>query len=77
MRRAPEWEHPLLVLAGGADPVADTAAMRAFVEAARAQDKQFKVYEGFRHEVLNEAGREKPQREAVAWLSQRTRSGRG
>jgi alpha-beta hydrolase superfamily lysophospholipase len=35
------------------------------------------VYEGFRHEVLNEVGREKPEREAVAWLSQRTRPARG
>src|SRR5512142_718835 len=48
MRRAAEWDHPVLVLAGGSDPIADTSAMRAFVEAARAQDKQFKVYEGFR-----------------------------
>ncbi len=77
MRRAPEWEHPLLVLAGSADRLADTSAMRAFVEAARAQDKQFTVYEGFRHEVLNEIGREKPQQAAVAWLSERTRTTRG
>jgi len=77
MRRAAEWEHPLLVLAGGADPIADTSAMRAFVETARAQDKQFRVYEGFRHEILNEVEREKPLGDAVAWLSQRTRPPRG
>jgi alpha-beta hydrolase superfamily lysophospholipase len=77
MRRAAEWEHPLLVLAGGADPIADTSAMRAFVEAARAEDKQYRVYEGFRHEVLNEAERERPLGDAVAWLSERTRPSRG
>ncbi len=77
VRRAAEWEHPLLVLAGGADPIADTAAMRAFVESARAADKQFQVYGGFRHEILNEVEREKPLGDAVAWLSQRTRPSRG
>lgn len=77
MRRAAEWEHPLLVLAGGADPIADTSAMRAFVDTSRAQDKQFRVYEGFRHEILNEVEREKPLGDAVAWLSQRTRPPRG
>ncbi len=76
-RRAPEWAHPLLVLAGGDDHLADPSAMREFVEAARAEDKQFQVYEGFRHEILNEVHREKPLGDAVAWLSQRTRPPRG
>jgi alpha-beta hydrolase superfamily lysophospholipase len=77
MRRAAEWKHPLLVLAGGADPIADTSAMHAFVETARADDKQFRVYEGFRHEILNEVDREKAFGDVVAWLSERTRPSRG
>ncbi len=75
--RAPEWAHPLFVLGGGADPIADISAMRAFVEAAPSADKQLRVYEGFRHEILNEVEREKPMGDVVAWLSQRTRSPRG
>jgi alpha-beta hydrolase superfamily lysophospholipase len=31
------------------------------------------VYEGFRHELFNEARREQPIGEAVAWLSARVR----
>ena len=77
VQRASEWAHPLLVLAGGADPIADISAMRTFVEEACAEDKQFRVYEGFRHEILNESEREKPTAEAVAWLSRRTRPPRG
>jgi alpha-beta hydrolase superfamily lysophospholipase len=77
LRRAPEWAHPLLVLAGGADPIADTSAMRTFVDTAHSEDKQFQVYEGFRHEILNEVDRQKPLVDAVAWLSQRTRPSRG
>ena len=77
MRRAGEWQHPLLVLAAGADHLADTSASRAFVEAASAQDKQLQVYEGFRHELFNEVDRDRPLGDAVAWLSQRTRAPRG
>jgi alpha-beta hydrolase superfamily lysophospholipase len=77
LRRAPEWDRPLLVLAGSADGLADTSAMRAFVDAARTDDKQYLVYEGFRHELLNEVGRDRPLQQAVAWLSRRTRAPRG
>jgi alpha-beta hydrolase superfamily lysophospholipase len=77
LRRAPEWAHPLLVLAGGADPIADISAMRAFVDAAHSEDKQFRVYERSRHEILNEVDREKPLGDAVAWVSERTRPSRG
>jgi len=72
LRRAGEWRQPLLVLAAGADRVADTASAREFVEAAHAEDKRLHVYEGFRHEILNEAAREGPTGEVVAWLSQRS-----
>jgi alpha-beta hydrolase superfamily lysophospholipase len=73
LRRAGEWQSPLLVLAGGADKIADVAAARAFVDAARATDKRIVVYDGFRHELFNETERERPISEAVSWLT--TRSG--
>jgi alpha-beta hydrolase superfamily lysophospholipase len=69
MRRAGEWTAPLLVLAAGADTLADLGAERAFVEAARAKDKRLEVYAGFRHEIFNEVERDRPIREAVNWLS--------
>jgi alpha-beta hydrolase superfamily lysophospholipase len=77
MRRAAEWRQPLLVLAGGADRVADTATARAFVEQAHSEDKRLLVYDGFRHEILNESAREAPTGEAVAWLSQRSGRAQG
>jgi len=77
MRRAGEWQQPLLVLAAGADRLADTASARSFVEQARAEDKRFLVYEGFRHEILNESAREGPIGEVVAWLSQRSGRAQG
>jgi alpha-beta hydrolase superfamily lysophospholipase len=77
VRRAGEWRQPLLVLAAGADRVADTACARAFVEGAHAEDKRLLVYEGFRHEILNEAARERPIGEVVSWLSQRSGRAQG
>ncbi len=70
-RRAGEWQAPLLVLAAGADRIADLAATRAFVAAARAQDKRLVEYAGLRHEIFNEVERERPIAEAIAWLSSR------
>ncbi len=69
MRRAPEFEAPLLVLAGSADRIADAAAARQFVERAASKDKRIVVYDGFRHEIFNEVRRAEPIGEAVAWLS--------
>ncbi len=69
LRRAAEFRAPLLVLAAGADPIADPAAARAFVEAAGSSDKRIVVYEGFRHEIFNEVRRSEPIGEAVAWIT--------
>jgi len=68
LRRAPDFQSPLLVLAAGEDHLADPAAARAFVEAAGSRDKRIVVYEGFRHEIFNEVRRREPIGEAVAWL---------
>jgi lysophospholipase len=69
LHRAAEFQDPLLVLAAGADRIADASASRAFVDAARSADKRLVVYEGFRHEIFNERERERPVTEAVAWLA--------
>jgi alpha-beta hydrolase superfamily lysophospholipase len=73
LRRAGEFEAPLLVLAGGADRIADPEAARGFVEAAGSRDKRIVVYGGFRHEIFNEVRREEPIGEAVAWIGDHAR----
>ena len=60
MDRAGEFRAPLLVLAAGADTIADPAASRAFVEAASSSDKTFALLPGFRHEIFNEVERAVP-----------------
>jgi alpha-beta hydrolase superfamily lysophospholipase len=69
LRRAPEIAVPLLVLVPGADPIADASAARAFFDGTASQDKKLVMYDGFRHELFNEARREEPIKEAVGWLS--------
>jgi alpha-beta hydrolase superfamily lysophospholipase len=71
MERAAEFRAPLLVLAAGADTIADPAASRRFVETVQSKDKQFVLYPGFRHEIFNEVERERPVADAVAWLAAR------
>lgn len=71
LARAAEFRAPLLVLAAGDDAIADAGAGRRFVEAAQSKDKRFELYPGFRHEIFNEAGRDRPVAEAVAWIAQR------
>jgi alpha-beta hydrolase superfamily lysophospholipase len=69
LKRAHEFTAPLLVLAAGADRVADIAAERAFVDAAASSDKRLEVYDGFRHELWNERERDRPIAAAVDWLT--------
>jgi alpha-beta hydrolase superfamily lysophospholipase len=73
LRRAGEWTAPLLVLAGGADRIAQVAAARQFVDAAKGTDKRLVVYDGFRHELYNEVERDRPVAETVGWLLARCR----
>jgi len=69
LRRAAEFRARLLVLAAGADGIADLDATRRFVDAAGSAEKRLVVYEGFRHEIFNERERAQPIGEAVKWLS--------
>jgi alpha-beta hydrolase superfamily lysophospholipase len=70
--RPGDFRAPVLVLAAGADRVADAGATRAWFADLGSRDKRLVVYEGFRHEIFNEVERDRPIREATAWLSDRS-----
>lgn len=69
LARAAEFKGNLLVLAAGADEIANLGATRRFVDSAGSADKRLVVYDGFRHEIFNERERARPIGEAIAWLS--------
>ncbi len=73
LRRAGELTAPVLVLAAGADRIADVRATERWFDALGSRDKRLEVYAGFRHEIFNEVERERPLHEAIAWLIERAK----
>jgi alpha-beta hydrolase superfamily lysophospholipase len=71
LRRAAEFQAPLLVVAAGADAVADVETTRRWYAEVGSADKGLHVYEGFRHEIFNEVERHRPIEAVVTWISQR------
>jgi len=71
--RMRQFRHPLLVLAGSADAIADPSAGEALVDQAASADKGFRLYDGLRHELWNERDRARPVSDAVAWIAARCR----
>jgi alpha-beta hydrolase superfamily lysophospholipase len=69
LARAPEFSAPLLLLSAGDDQLADPEAAERFLAAAGAGDKRLLRYDGFRHELFNERGRERPLSDTVDWIS--------
>jgi len=79
---------PTLMLLGAADPIADPARSRELFErlgrgldesegdrpggGAGGEDKRLQVYDGMRHEVFNERGRERVVTDLLSWLDQHT-----
>lgn len=69
--RAGEITLPALFLLGGADPVADPDHNRRVFARLGSADKTLHVYDGYRHEVLNELGRERVVADLLRWLDRR------
>ena len=78
---APDWsakvnkELPVLVLAGSEDPVGGYGKYpRELFEClvnAELRDVEFKLYDGMRHEILNEQGKEKVFADIAEWAESR------
>ena len=70
--RAGELRLPVLLLLGSADPIADPARGRALFDGLAANPAhRLEVYDGYRHEVFNELGRERVVADLLAWLDHR------
>lgn len=66
---------PIYVLAGERDPVSGQLAgirrLEAALEAAALGDVTLRVYQGARHELLNETNRDEVTRDLLEWLDER------
>ncbi len=66
---------PVLLISGEKDPVGNftKGVRRVYKDYLRAgvSDIQMKFYEGFRHEILNETGKEKVYEDILDWMQKR------
>jgi alpha-beta hydrolase superfamily lysophospholipase len=65
----PSLRLPVLVICGGEDPIASTAATRAFFSTVGAREKNYQEYPGMLHETLNEIGKEEVWKQISYWIS--------
>jgi alpha-beta hydrolase superfamily lysophospholipase len=70
--RLPSLRLPLLIMHGGDDRLTNPAGSRLVDELAPSDDKTLRIYDGLRHEILNEPEQDEIIAEIVAWLNART-----
>jgi acylglycerol lipase len=70
----PTLRLPLLVMHGGLDSITTVAGSRMVHERASSSDKTLEIYDGLRHEILNEPEKERVMSEMVEWLDARVGS---
>jgi len=73
IRRLPPEFHrlklPMLLLHGGADITASPDGSRGLFEGVSSEDKTLRIYEGLRHNVLNEPGNQQVITDITDWLA--------
>ena len=68
----PALRLPLLVMHGGEDSLTTIAGSRMVHERASSSDKTLEIYDGLRHEILNEPEKERVISEMIEWLDARS-----
>ncbi len=61
----------MLIAQAGEDRVVDAAHSKRFFDAVASPDKQFKLYDGLYHEVLNETSRQTVYDDILHWIEKR------
>jgi alpha-beta hydrolase superfamily lysophospholipase len=69
--RLPALTLPLLVMHGGADELTPPSGSLLVDELAASEDKTLKIYDGLRHEILNEPEQDEIIATIVAWIDSR------
>jgi alpha-beta hydrolase superfamily lysophospholipase len=59
---------PILVLQSGDDKIVDKQKVKEFFKKAKSEDKTYREYEGFLHELWNERGRAQVFQDMSIWL---------
>jgi len=59
---------PVLIMQAGNDKIVDKGKTKAFFSKIRSEDKTYKEYDGFLHELWNERGRAQVYQDMFVWL---------
>jgi alpha-beta hydrolase superfamily lysophospholipase len=62
---------PVLILHGSHDKATRPSGSQLFYDTAGSKDKTLKLYEGYFHDLLNDAGKERVMRDINAWIEAR------
>jgi acylglycerol lipase len=68
MENATRLFCPVLILQAGNDKIANPDITREFFDKIKGEDKRFKIYDGFLHELWNEKGRAQVFQDMYVWL---------
>jgi acylglycerol lipase len=71
----PRLRLPLLVMHGGEDSLTSVGGSRMVHERASSSDKTLEIYDGLRHEILNEPEKQRVISEMIEWLDARSQPG--
>lgn len=72
LEKAPALTLPALVIHGALDPLADPEATHEVFAKLGSQDKTLKLWEGLRHEILNEPEKNDVLAMMVDWVEKRS-----
>ncbi len=65
------FHYPCLVMQAGDDRIVDPAATEQFFNRLTVEDKTFKSYDGFYHEIMNEPQKETVLADIFSWIRER------
>lgn len=67
-RRFAEFDTPVLIMHGSDDRLADCRGSKDLFNQCTSKVKELKIYDGFYHEILNEADRGRVESDILNWL---------
>lgn len=68
LKNAKKLLCPVLIMQAGDDKLVDKNKTKAFFDKIKSEDKTYKEYEGFLHELWNERGRAQVYQDMFIWL---------
>jgi lysophospholipase len=66
-----DFSYPCLMLQAGEDVIVDLGANKSYFESIPVKDKEFELFEGFYHEILNDPEKERALSRIYDWIEKK------